>query len=68
MPQQNKPSSTLQNKQKYQQEIDRITIFDAPEEPVVEPTTSPVIEEQAAEVKTQSAETDTAENQQLNLK
>ena len=40
--------------------VDRITISDAPEEPVVESTTRPAIQEQAAEVKTQSAETATA--------
>jgi len=42
--------------------VDRITISDAPEEPVVESTTSPAIQDQATEVKTQSAETATAEN------
>ncbi|NRA79450.1 MAG: hypothetical protein HRU18_14690 [Pseudoalteromonas sp.] len=41
--------------------VDRITISDAPEEPVVESTTSSTIQDQAAEVKTQSAETATAE-------
>ena len=41
--------------------VDRITISDAPEEPVVESTTSPAIQDQAAEVKIQSAETATAE-------
>ncbi|TMO39147.1 hypothetical protein CWC26_08925, partial [Pseudoalteromonas sp. S4488] len=41
--------------------VDRITISDAPEEPVVESTTRPAIQNQATEVKTQSAETATAE-------
>ena len=41
--------------------VDRITISDAPEEPVVESTTSSAIQDQATEVKTQSAETATAE-------
>ncbi|MEJ2891370.1 hypothetical protein WDB89_02230 [Pseudoalteromonas sp. B5MOD-1] len=42
--------------------VDRITISDAPEEPVVESTTSSAIQDQATEIKTQSAETATAEN------
>ncbi|MCO7205490.1 hypothetical protein [Pseudoalteromonas sp. CnMc7-37] len=42
--------------------VDRITISDAPEETVVESTTRPAIQDQATEVKTQSAETATAEN------
>ncbi|MDI4652885.1 MULTISPECIES: hypothetical protein [Pseudoalteromonas] len=41
--------------------VDRITISDAPEEPVVESTTRPAIQDQATEIKTQSAETATAE-------
>ncbi|MDI4670806.1 hypothetical protein MKZ42_00840 [Pseudoalteromonas shioyasakiensis] len=41
--------------------VDRITISDAPKEPVVESTTSSAIQDQTTEIKTQSVEAATAE-------
>ena len=54
--QQIEQSSTPAEQTEMPAKVDRITISDAPEEPVVESTTSPAIQEQAVAVKPQSAE------------
>ena len=58
--QQIEQSSTPAEQTEMPAKVDRITISDAPEEPVVESTTSPAIQEQAVAVKPQSAEAEVA--------
>lgn len=58
--QQIEQSSTPAEQTEMPAKVDRITISDAPEEPVVESTTSPAIQEQAVAVKPQSAEAEAA--------
>ena len=58
--QQIEQSSTPAKQTEMPAKVDRITISDAPEEPVVESTTNPAIQEQAVAVKPQSAEAEAA--------
>ena len=58
--QQIEQSSTPAEQTEMPAKVDRITISDAPEEPVVESTTNPAIQEQAVAVKPQSAEAEAA--------